>query len=83
MESVHKVVEYINLKGERQFKNVIMVLPIAYEDKNKPVNCISTGRRSNRGLWRNKIKDTNRLCIKLSAQLGIAKEEWSSIIMQT
>jgi hypothetical protein len=84
MESIYKVIEYTDLKGELQYQKVTMVVPIAYDDKNKPSDRLATGRRSGRGLWKTKIDETKRLSVELLAtQLGVSKEEWTTLIMQT
>jgi hypothetical protein len=82
-DSINKVVEYIDLKGEKQYSNVIMVVPFAYDDKNKSVHRSEEGRRSGRFQWKNKIEDTKRLAVELATQLGVPKEEWTTVIMQT
>jgi hypothetical protein len=83
METIYKVVEYTDIKGEQQFIKTTMVLLIAYDDKNRSVNRNNTCRRSLRSVWKDKVEETKRLSVELATQLGVPEEEWTALIMQT
>jgi hypothetical protein len=53
-----------------------LVVPFAYDDKNRTAHRNEVGRtRSGRFQWKSKIEETKPLAVELATQLGVPKEE--------
>jgi hypothetical protein len=97
-ETVDKVVDFIDLKDNLQSITVSMIVPIEYDNFNnnnsyvtpfgKSNRCIidnnnNTLNRDGQGSLRSKIERAKQISAELSEQLGINKEQFETIILQT
>jgi hypothetical protein len=85
IETVTKVVEYYDLKNNKQKVQVALNVPIAYDKVN--VTCSNNNnivRFLARGAsWRSRLDSARRLSRELQKQFGADEDHWESVILST
>jgi hypothetical protein len=97
METVFKLVEYIDLNQTKQSTTMVqMHLPVAYDDTkhNAPANNNinnnetpgsnnNSASRKIRNYWRSKGNSAKNISVQLANELGIDDDEWTDMKMST